>query len=150
MAKTRSAPSLILAMHARYEQAWQEFNTIDGASLEFAGKTDPDSLCEHHKLDRAGKANAREFDALRLAILWQVPDTWPEALVLSYHIHCAHDLEDSPSKESKAALAAAIDTLFDFMACEVEQDHEALGEQFKNGTMLVFEQRRLRTGVVED
>jgi len=143
-----AAASPILAMHARYEAAWEQFNQIDTASTALNRK-DPADDSLGFKYQTAETANNAETDALRQAILYQVPTTWPEAMVLLYHIHIAFDLTDKPTKEERAATETAIDTLFDFMCCEVDQDHEALGKHFQTSANIVFDKRRYRTGIVE-
>jgi uncharacterized membrane-anchored protein YhcB (DUF1043 family) len=99
------------------------------------------------KYQRAETANNAETDALRQAILYQVPTTWTEAMALLFHI--AFDLTDKPTKEERAATQTALDTLLDFMCCEVDQDHEELGRHFQTSANIVFDKRRYRTGIVE-
>ncbi len=140
--------SPILAMHARYEVAVEEHHRLDVARSALEKSKEDHALCCRYSA--AMNKSMAETDALRRAILYQVPETWPEALVLARHIHVAHDMEDAPSEEDKAALQTAIDTLFDFMCCEVDQDHEALGPQFQTSANLVFFARRLRRGVTAD
>lgn len=140
--------SPILAIHARYEAAWEQFNQIDTASTAL-DKSDPADDLLGFKYQTAETANNAETDALRQAILYQVPTTWPEAMVLLFHIHVASDLTDKPTKEERAATQTALDTLLDFMCCEVDQDHEALGKHFQVGANIVFDKRRYRTGMVE-
>jgi transposase-like protein len=147
-AKSETTSSPILAMHARYEAAWQEYNQIDVAGTKL-DKSDADDDLLGFKYQRAETANNAETDALRQAILYQVPTTWTEAMVLLCHIHIAFDLTDKPTKEDWTATHTALDTLFDFMCCEVDQDHEALGKHFQASANIVFDKRRYRTGIVE-
>lgn len=147
-AKSETACNPILAMHARYEAAGQEYNRIDLAATKL-GKDEADLTLRFH-YQKAQRANNAEVDALRQAILYQVPATWPEAMILLFHIHIAFDLTDKPTEEETAATETAIDTLFDFMCCEVEQDHEQIGSQFQTSANLVFSKRRYRTGTLED
>ncbi len=75
MSAVKAAPaSPILAMHARYEAAWQEYNRIDTASTAL-DKSDPADELLGFKYQRAETANNAETDALRQAILYQVPTT---------------------------------------------------------------------------
>ncbi|MDB5583363.1 MAG: hypothetical protein JWR80_8539 [Bradyrhizobium sp.] len=142
--------SVIRAMHTRFEQANAEYDRIDAAqtALNRAG----DRL-EALRYDRALRENQTETDALRRAILLQVPDSWTDALILQYHIWLEQDLQassdDKPSDADSSALLLAIDTLFDFMACEVQADHAAIGQAFQQGCNLVHFQRRHRTGEME-
>ncbi len=140
-----SKPSPILAMHARYEAAWVEYNQTDTAGMAL-GK-DGHSL--EFRYDAAKATNNTETDALRHATLYQVPTTWPEAMVLLFHTHVAHSLSDKPTPEEYAATETALETLLDFMCCEVAQDHETLGKQFQASANIVFDKRRYRTGIVE-
>jgi hypothetical protein len=91
-----------------------------------------------------------EIDALRRVILYQVPITWEDALVLQFHIYIMHRLEDDPPKEDVEALTVGIETLFDFMACELDKGDLAFGRQLDTGAKLVFYRRRYRTGTMED
>ena len=144
----QTTTSPILAMHARDEKAWEEYNAIDAEHAQTPN--DREHLGVRFRYREAMSSSQSEIDALRLAILYQVPKTWAEAMVLQYHIHIMNDLTDKPSDEDRAALETAIDTLFDFMCCEVEQDHEELGKQFQTSANLVFTKRRYRTGILED
>jgi hypothetical protein len=112
------------------------------------GKDDDDQALSF-RYEEAKRANNAETDALRQAILYQVPTAWPEAMILLFHIHVASDLTDKPTKEERAATHTALDTLLDFMCCEVDQDHEALGKHFQASANIVFDKRRYRTGIVE-
>ncbi len=147
-AKSETNSSPILAMQHRYDAAWQEYNRIDVAATALR-KDHPDDLSLEFAYRDGMTTNNAETDALRPAILYQVPTTWVEAMVLQFHINIAHDLVDEPSVEDRAALATAMDTLLDFMCCEVDQDHEALGRQFQTSANMVFDKRRYRTGIVE-
>lgn len=144
-----SPRSPILAMHLRYEAAWEEYNAIERSEMELT-KDDHAAKLRH---EYASKANNAETDALRLAILYQVPDTYAEAMILQYHIVNGYDLTQGapPTKAESTeaeAVKIAIDTLFDFLACKNNDDHEALGTSFKHSAMRVFRSRRLRTGDV--
>ncbi len=147
-AKSEVTTSPILAMHRRFEAAWQEYNQTVDASRAL-GKSRDDEVLEYH-YQTAKLVNNTETDALRQAILYQVPTTWPEAMILLYHIRVAFDLTDKPSPEEYAATEVALDTLLDFMCCEVDQDHEAIGKQFQMSANFAFDRRRYRTGIVEE
>lgn len=146
---TTEAPasaSALLAMHARFETAWAEYNRIDNAGLQ-----SKDNMLSH-KLETAMQENAAETSALRVAILYQVPDTWVEALILMFHIDAAHDArcnDHEPDKAEGKALTVAIETLFDFMAHEVRCDHEKIGHQLAQSAVFAYERRARRTGVLE-
>lgn len=135
--------SPIIAMHVRYETAWLEYNRIDDADIALDKSTDAGKSLTYRYHD-AEQANTGETDALRLAILYQVPTTWLEAMILQFHIHIAFDPDDSSTDENRAAISVAIDTLLDFMCGEI--DHDGLGRQFQNSARLVSNRRRFRTG----
>jgi hypothetical protein len=147
-------PCCIMALHRRYEETQDEYLIIEQAEAaerqRIAGRDDLEGLAESYK--RGMKSLAVESDVLRTAILYQVPDTWPEAMVLQFHITGAFDMQvasDTPDEKDWVALQLAIDALFDFMCCEVTHDPEAIGSSFKNDAIRVYNQRRHRTGMVE-
>ena len=138
-------PSPLLAMHARYEAAWEEYNNIDTAQLKLNDRNEAER-CLKFRYSDALKANNAETDALRLAILYQVPTTWQEALVLQYHVHSTADPHSDLTDDEKNALEIGLDTLFDFMCDEV-----AHGEDdgiFHRAECIVSDRRRYRTGKV--
>ena len=139
------ATSPLLAMHARYEAAWEEYNTVDTAQLKLNDKNEAER-CLKFRYSDALKANNAETDALRLAILYQVPTTWQEALVLQYHINSATDLHTLLPEDERRALEVASDTLLDFMCDEVDHDEE--DGIFHRSECIVSDRRRFRTGKV--
>lgn len=141
--------SPILAMHARYEANEAEYETIDEAAMRL-GNSDADRALMHRYKD-AMTTSERECDALRRAILFQVPDTMAEAAIFQFHIHIQYDLiatstADDPDRD---ALTTAIDTLFDFMVSELGSDQDAIGPRFKDGAERVRQLRRFRTAELE-
>lgn len=143
--QTPEAPSVLMAMHHRYEQTQLEYEIIDSAHQE--AKENDDS--EVHQLENAGQASVREADALRIAILYQVPVTTAEAAVLQYHIYTTHDLIDGCSdrrEPEEEALKVAIRALFDFLCCEMTEDHEEhVGNSFKHEARRAYFERLRRT-----
>jgi hypothetical protein len=139
-------PSLIVSLHARYEAAWVEYNTIDSARVALNKKNEAERLLDFSYED-AMKANHREIEALRLAIFYQVPTTWQEALLLQYHVHSILEPSQAAAEEEAEALATAVDTLFDFMCDEIE--HEDVEGLFQRGEHLVSERRHRRTGKLQ-
>ncbi|MEG3178169.1 hypothetical protein U1872_18155 [Sphingomonas sp. RB3P16] len=141
-----AAASLMQALHARFEANNAEYNAIEAARP--AG----DDWAERGKIDRATSASEYEADALRLAILTQVPDSSPDALILLFHIRIEQDAQANahssapPSVGRKAVLQIAIDTLFDSMACETQFERFDAGEQMRAARDTVFYARRYRTG----
>ena len=135
--------SLILALHARFEAASYECNALDNGTLRAARPT-----AERLEQLRAAISDSiNEQDALRLAILMQVPNTTAEAAVLTFHISVARDAEETATDREREALTLAIDTLFDFMACEAAGAVQ--GKDFATLAERVRERRRLRTGEME-
>jgi hypothetical protein len=150
MAQATQAASLIAALHARYEATQSEYATIDLADTPQAKQRQNSPDVQH--FDTALLTSEREADALRNVILYQVPDSWSDALILQYHIVVAHDAHaaaSKPKEEDSERLQIAIDTLFDFMCTEVRADAGEIGATFKDAAASVFRARRLRTGVVE-
>jgi len=133
----------LLAMHARYEAAWEEYNRIDQAKTELNDKDEAGRILRFRYED-AMRASGRETDALQMAILYQVPTTWQEALVLQFHIHLRSDPHSDKTEEEKAALEVASDTLFDFMCDEI--DHDKSEGVFHRSECIVSDRRRSRTG----
>lgn len=139
--------STILPIHARYEASCSEFDAIDDAcgGEEAAG--------DKIKFDNAIAASLAEQNALRRAILFQVPGSYPEAMILAYHASEAYDLTincDGVDRELQEAVDVALCTLFDYLCCETQQDHGVLGKRFQGAANRVFFQRRYRTGLLED
>lgn len=153
MAQPTPGTSLIAALHARYEATQTEYAAVelaDMAARPQSKERENSSDAQHY--GTALLTSEHESDALRNAILFQVPDSWSEALILQYHIVCAHDMYAAAMKPNEAdneRLQLAIDTLFDFMCTEVRADAGEIGPAFKYGAERAFNLRRLRTGVVE-
>lgn len=150
MSKPQTPASALMAMHKRYEQAQVEYENIDTARQ--TAKDNDDS--EAFLLENAGTTSIKEADALRMAILYQVPMDIAEAAVLQFHISNMHDMiegcAERPENEEDA-LAVAIQTLFDFLACEMKQDHEEhVGGYFRDEAVRAYFARRRRTGLLEE
>ena len=120
-------------------------STIEDARMKLDRK-DRDESALAHRYDDAMKVNAGETDALRLAILYQVPITPQEALVLQYHTHGASDPDLMATSDERDALSVANDTLFDYR-CD-ETDHDDSDGMFQSAEHIVSERRRFRTGKV--
>lgn len=142
-----SVPNILMTLHRRYEQTMSEYLIIEQAENAESNEI------EKAALRRACKASCTEAEALRLAILHQVPLDLSDAAVLQFHIACAYDMgincEDTPEAETEA-LTTAIDTLFDFLCCKMSGDHDRVGKSFKDGAIQSHFKRRRRTGLVED
>jgi hypothetical protein len=138
--------TIIPTLHRRYERTMAEYLVIEAA--ENAAKDE----IEKAGFRRACQDSVRETEALRLAILYQVPTDLTDAAILQFHVTCAYDMaiscEDQPEAE-REALTTAIDTLFDFLCCELKMDHEHVGLSFKDGAIRAHFNRRHRTGLVE-
>jgi hypothetical protein len=147
MAQPNPSVSLIAALHARYEATQTEYSAVELADTPRA-KGSPDA--QH--FGTALTTLEREADALRDVILYQVPDTWSDALILQFHIACAYDMHScasKPNERDNERLQVAIDTLFDFMCTEVRAEADQIGHGFAYGAERARRLRRLRTGVVE-
>lgn len=130
----------------RYEQTMAEYLVVELA------ENGADDEIEKAQLRRACQDSCRETEALRTAILYQVPSNLAEAAIVQFHVTCAFDMmvncEDYPEAE-REALTTAIDTLFDFLCCEMKGDHEQIGASFSYGAIRAHDNRRHRTGLVE-
>ena len=133
-----AAPSLIAALHARFEACDAEYQRIE----DDATRDKPNGT--------ALAASQFETDQVRVTILTQVPDTWADAAILQYHIRIAHEATESDTERASdeaKALSMAIDTLFDFMASETpDLDHGAIGPEFQRACNDTHFARRHRTG----
>jgi hypothetical protein len=141
---TTPGASVILAMHARYETSWEEYNRLDEAVVK--SSMDHEGHMRRVHLGNSQQETFRESEALRFAILRQVPSDWREAVILQFHVWGIYDSEQNTPKDH-AAIEVALDHLLDFMCGE--GDYGGLGDQFANGEKLARERRRLRTGMVE-
>lgn len=158
MATNNHSTSLIFALHTRYEKAWLEYQLIEAskigaqAELKIKERADEASRQVHARvfqLEEAEKRSSAEEVALNRAILYQVPTTWQEALILGAHLKIG-GIDEGLEGSALAAVETGFDTLLDFMFGEI--DHEELdcaGEQLLNIAKIVCDRRRLRTGKVE-
>jgi hypothetical protein len=129
------------ALHARIDACCREAAAIERAQEEH--RTDPARLAG---LAEALEVNRAEREALRVALLHQAPRCWAEALILAQHVSAA--LADCHGTVG-GALRIAGESLFDFLATAVDEDHEPLGERFQLATVRAMRRRRFRTGEVE-
>lgn len=141
--------SLILALHARYEQAFEEYNQLDEASRG-PSEGDENSRMRRRRYDEGMKDSAQETDLIRLSVLWQVPITFEEATVLAFHLWSLDDAATSLTEAEKKGMEVGMNSLFDFLVCEGCADMNKFGRQFSDGAMLAFQRRRTRTGQVEE
>ena len=146
--------SPILAMHARYEAAWVEYNRIDDAVCALRGVDPPSAEWGIvHRLEQGSTKLSREQMALTVAISQQVPTTWQEAVVLAFHLHTIDPVETNISEDEKAAFTVGFDTLLDFMFSEV--DHGGVPGSAKPGQLnnvehLLRDRRRMRRAQLEE
>lgn len=144
------SPSVIEALHRRHEQVMDAMTVAEERSLAAGRRTSPPSL--GIRLNAAASVISKEMDAIQAALLHQVPESWRDALILLYHVRNACDQTIAGTVPSEAAderLQIAIDTLFDFMCCEVDADHGEIGAAFQAEATAVFTTRRLRSGEAE-
>lgn len=146
--RTHEAPSVLLSMHKRYEQACAEYEITSAAAQEAREVDDRRFI----RLEIGHRDATSEADALRVAILYQVPRDLAEAAILQFHIGTMHDMIDNcegRQGHEEDALKTAIQTLFDFLACEMSGDHEeTAGPAFRDEAVRVYFARRYRTGEV--
>lgn len=157
MAKQTTSTSLILALHARYEIAWLQYQATEARKIGATNNLTVrqadavDTTLDDHalkfRLEEAMRTTEREIDALRASILFQVPTTWQEALILAAHVHNTYDLKDDPTDTEKEALQTGLDTLLDFLFGKVVHDElDCAGGQLLDLANIVYERRRIRRG----
>jgi hypothetical protein len=142
--------SIILDLHARYEAAWAEFNVAEAAQPAKPKNGDSPDFKLYFRLEDGMHRNSRETDALRLAILYQVPATDEEATVLAFHCWGLFDPASSPTKDETHAIEEGLNSIFDYLVSEGRADMDKMGAQFTHGALIAFDRRRYRTGKVED
>lgn len=145
--------SLIKALHRQYERATAALDVIDNMPLGGESAAPPDGTWGR---DEAAGVVTNELNALEAAILHQVPGSWAEALILLFHLRSACDHVTASTTRNQAAserLHLAVDTLFDFMCCEIETGGDtipaALGMTLETAAARALRNRRLRTGMLE-
>ena len=139
-------PSVIHAMHSRYEAAWDEYNRADSAKLALTGD---ERLRAQFQLDDGMRENATESELLRLSILHQVPTDDAELSVLAFHAWGLFDY-DQNTEEDRSALGQALNSIFDYLVSEGRVDMEKMGKQFTTGVRLAHDRVRFRTGQVDE
>ena len=144
-AATMAGPSVILALHTRYEAAWLEYSNLEQAHTQLRNLSG-DTHAHGLNIEAGMRDNFAESEAIRYALLRQVPNDWREAAVLQFHVWGIYD-SDQNTAEDHAALTVALDHLFDFMCGE--GDYGDMGRQFAFGEQFARDRRRLRTGMVE-
>lgn len=92
---------------------------------------------------------AQEAEALRISLLFQHPESWRDLLILSHHLSVALWDLARDGGERAAAAATAGESLFDFLAGHVDEDHEPFGESFQAATVEAYYNVRHRQGVIE-
>jgi hypothetical protein len=153
MAQPTPGASLMAALHARYEATQTEYAAVELADMATRPKSkERENNPDARHYGTALLTSEHESDALRNAILYQVPDSWSDALILQFQIVCAYDIyscASEPDEQDNERLQVAIDTLFDFMCAEVRAEAGEIGAGFAYGAARAFQLRRLRTGMVE-
>jgi len=147
-----SSGSLILALAARYEQAWDEYNHIDRKQPR---KPTGDAVNgpdwhPYYRSQRGMADNFEETQLLRETICYQVPDTDEELTVLAHHAWIMFDDQSKMTKREIRALQQALNSIFDYLASNGRMDSVKAGDQFTTNAMLAFHRRRYRTGVTAE
>ncbi len=133
----------ILAMHRRFEEASDAHHALDCARGKGSG--------DRTRLDGEMADILNEQDALRVAILRQVPNSDDEFAVVLYHASIGFDLiADNEGAGWIAAegeaLRVAMQHLFDYAASNHGADPLAIGRAFSVEAMRTRKLRLLRTG----
>jgi len=143
--------SLMMALHARYEAAWVEYNHIDSEQ----GKRPSDGAADpnwHNYFSSQGgmEENAEESEMIRLLICYQMPNTDEELTVLAFHVWGLVGMGAEITKRERRALEQGSNSMFDYLVTEGRAAMDDLGKQFTAGAMLAWHRRRYRTGLSED
>ena len=116
--------SAIVAMNARYEQSWLDYNTVEKAvDDEERGST------AYNRFSHAHTYLAREQAALQTAIIRQTPTTITEALILLSHLNAGIDCYEGLDDIEKNGVDEASGTVLEFFATEFAA-HAPTGEIF--------------------
>lgn len=112
---------------------------------------DTEQHTRRYHLQSAAEANQLEIDALRRAILYQVPDDRVEAIILAAMLHTTFGLTDDfhakEDDEDRLAFETGLETLIDFLIGESDALPE--GRHIDDTEKIVRLHRELRTGVME-
>ncbi len=141
---TPAKPSALLAMHARFEAAWDEYSIVDEAKTALGQKSDLGLILGYAT---GLRENNHESELLRHAVLHQVPSTDEELTVLAFHAWGLFDY-DQNTQDDHRALGQALNSIFDYLVGEGRADEEGMGRQFATGAMLAQNRRRCRTGLL--
>jgi CHASE3 domain sensor protein len=135
-------------LYERYEQAWDEFHRIEAATPRNPATRDDDAL--KSRLQDAAAANQREIDALRHAMLYQLPKDAADAVLLAAQLWTTFGLTDdfdaTEDDPDRLAFETGLETLLDFLMGEA--DDLQPGYQLATAERLVRSRRQLRTGMV--
>lgn len=145
----QSRPSLILALHERFEQSFIEYNYVDRAKLKLTD--DGEERLLGYRFQEAMQVMTEEGINLQRTILFQVPTTDEELTVLAYHVWNMFDpdADDGQCREDRQAVGVGLDNLFDYLVGEGRADMQETGRMFTTGAMLAFERRRFRHAKLE-
>lgn len=145
-----ASPSLIHALHARYEKARAEHHRIDVHNLAVPNDGSPSSLSEGILCDRGMHASEIEADLLRLLILRQVPIDDEELTIIAFHANGMADAAMTLDEGERTALEAGVGAIFDYLVSENRIDINGPGREFRAGAMNAFHARRYRTGETQE
>lgn len=144
-------PSAMLIMHQRYEAATSEYDVVDCARPALPHAQGEEAESHRRELDEGCTASLAETDALRTAILLQVPRNALEAAILQFHIAAAFDMllsYETLPKHEKDALNTAISTMHDYLCRMAPNAGQVAGNAFAFSAAWADRKRRYRTGHV--
>jgi hypothetical protein len=147
----RRKGALILALHARYEAVWEDFNRLDEAQPAQAHVdfTQPSAHRHYYACERGKGELADEAALVRRVILRQVPSTDEEVTIMLAHLWGAYDAGEGLADEDRKAIEVGLVNVLDYMVAEGRADMELLGKQFTDAAMIAWSQRRHREGETE-
>lgn len=138
--------SLILALHGAYDRATIAADLLDSASEKVPVYAPVERHARQSGIERAERESERDTDALRLAILRQVPETSEELAIFAYHawIYAGiyQGMTDMTEEQQQIELNAEV--IFNFLITANAAGMNAHGKRFQNGAALAFSARQMR------
>ena len=140
------SPSLILDLHRRYEEIWDAHNRVDEAQPP---KSDDAAHKEYYACERAMGELADESELVSRLLLRQIPKSDEEVAVIALHLSSMYESQQDLPVPDQKAIEIGIAQVFDYLMGEGRADMERLGRLATNATLLRWDQRRYREGVLE-
>ncbi len=142
------APSIILALHSRYETIWDQHHLCDVAQPAKADCKTPADHGEFFGFEHAMERLRDEADAVRDAILFQKPENADQAAIFAYHADVAADeAASNPTQENCARVDRAVKTLFNFLTQHADPRLADTTRQYSRALQLSIEKGNYALGI---